>query len=93
LTGTLPRDVATGLVGDGINSGRAAVMATADAPARYYASEVRDQNTCAPCLDLDGHEFASLEEAEAAYPTGGYTGCLGGLRCRGIIFARYGEDG
>jgi hypothetical protein len=92
LTAALPRDVATGLVGDGINSGRAAVMATAAAPARYYASEVRDQNTCGPCLDLDGREFADLEEAEAAYPTGGYTGCLGGLRCRGIIFARYGED-
>jgi hypothetical protein len=93
LTGALPRDVATGLVGDGINAGRADVMASAPAPARYYASEVRDQNTCAPCLDLDGHEFADLAEAEAAYPTGGYTGCLGGLRCRGIIFARYGEDG
>jgi hypothetical protein len=92
LTGSLARDVAVGVFGDGINSGRAAVMAAADVPARYYASEVRDGNTCGPCLEIDGREFGSLAEAEAAYPTGGYTGCQGGLRCRGIIFARYGED-
>jgi predicted protein tyrosine phosphatase len=105
LTGALPRDVAGGIVATGINDGRAAVMTATEegepgadpttpglAAARYYASEVRDANTCEACLAIDGHEFATLEEAEAAYPTGGYSACAGRLRCRGIIFATYGED-
>jgi hypothetical protein len=91
LGDTFPRDIANNMVGEGVNAGRAAVMA-AGPRARYYASEVRDANTCAPCLAVDGQEFATLDEAEAAYPTGGYAECAGRLRCRGIIFATYGED-
>jgi hypothetical protein len=92
LSTSFARDVAGGVFGDGINAGRGAVMDTAP-PARYFASEVRDANTCGPCADIDGTEFASLDDAEAAYPTGGYLDCEGGLRCRGIIFARYDDGG
>lgn len=89
LSPNLARDVAAGLVGDGINSGRAAVMATADVPVTYYASEIRDANTCRPCAEIDGHQFDDLQSAELAYPTGGYIDCDGGMRCRGVIVARY----
>jgi hypothetical protein len=92
LTTSFVRDVAAGVFSDGVGAGRSAVMDSAGVPARYFASEVRDANTCPACLEIDGTEFGSLDEAEAAYPTGGYTDCAGGLRCRGIIFARYGED-
>lgn len=92
LSESFARDLANNMVGEGVNAGRAAVMA-AGPRARYYASEVRDQNTCSACLAIDGQEFASLDDAEAAYPTGGYAECQGRLRCRGIIFATYGEDG
>lgn len=82
-----------GAIADGVNAGRAAVFATAPATltATYRASEVRDKNTCAPCLAIDGHVFADLAEAETAYASGGYRDCLGRLRCRGVIFASYGE--
>lgn len=50
-----------------------------------YASELLDSSTCEPCLDVDGTQYASLEEATAAYPTGGFADCLGGPRCRGTL--------
>jgi hypothetical protein len=55
--------------------------------ARFFASEVRDKNSCEPCRDVDGTEYGSLAEAKVAYPTGGYEACLGRLRCRGNIRA------
>jgi hypothetical protein len=78
-----------GAVSDGINAGRRAVLAAGPAQVTYRASEVRDKATCQPCLDIDGHVFPDLAAAEAAYASGGYNGCLGRLRCRGIIFANY----
>src|SRR5207248_4180666 len=64
------------------------VATLADAPeATYYASEILDQNTCAACEDVDGTEYASLADAEDAYASGGFSGCEGGLRCRGVIVA------
>jgi hypothetical protein len=78
-----------GAVSDGVNAGRRAVLAAGPAPLTYRASEVRDKATCQPCLDIDGHVFPDLAAAEAAYASGGYSGCLGRLRCRGIIFANY----
>lgn len=68
------------------NEGRMAVLAVAP-PATYVSTEVLDRNSCKPCRDVDGTKYTSLEEARKAYPTGGYTGCLGGLRCRGSLVA------
>lgn len=86
LTGAYTRDVLGGLVTGGMNRGRAAVFRRAP-QATYYASEVRDANTCPRCSDVDGRAFTSLEDAEAAYANGGYVDCDGGLRCRGVIVA------
>lgn len=66
------------------NEGRIAVLAVAP-PARHVATEALDLNSCKPCRDIDGTEYASLEEARTAYPTGGYVNCLGGSRCRGTL--------
>lgn len=68
------------------NHGRQAALAAAP-PAKYFASEVLDSNTCKNCREIDGHEFADMEEAEQAYVSGGYRDCLGRLRCRGIVVA------
>jgi hypothetical protein len=72
------------------NSGRKAAMEAAGASS-YYASELLDANTCDPCSTIDGTEYASLEDAEADYPTGGYADCDGGPRCRGTLVAIYDE--
>lgn len=66
------------------NEGRMAVLAVAP-PATYTATEILDKASCKPCRDIDGTKYASLTEARKAYPTGGYTGCLGGPRCRGTL--------
>jgi predicted ABC-type ATPase len=59
--------------------------------ASFTASEILDDNTCDPCLDIDGTDFGSLDDAEAAYPNGGYTDCDGMERCRGTVIANWGE--
>lgn len=66
------------------NEGRMAVLAVAP-PAEYLASEALDRNSCKPCRDIDGTRYTSLPDARTAYPSGGYTGCLGGPRCRGTL--------
>lgn len=66
------------------NEGRMAVLAVAP-PAEYVASEALDKNSCKPCRDIDGTRYTTLPDARHAYPTGGYTGCLGGARCRGTL--------
>jgi 2'-5' RNA ligase len=63
-----------------------------DVPMRLMASEVLDANTCEPCLDIDQKIFDSVQEAKNTYRSGGYNGCLGGLRCRGILVARWGDE-
>jgi len=70
------------------STGRSAALAAAPA-ATYYASEVMDHNTCDPCYDVDGKKFVSLALAQAEYALGGYANCQGGLRCRGMIIARW----
>lgn len=72
------------------NYGRAAVLEVAP-DATYAASEVLDVNTCPPCLELDGTEFANLAAARTAYASGGYVDCEGRLRCRGVIVAIWNE--
>lgn len=74
------------------NEGRFAVLAVAP-PATYTASEALDKNSCKPCRDIDGTSYTELDEARKAYPTGGYTGCQGGARCRGTLVTVWPEDG
>ncbi len=66
------------------NFGRMAVLRAAP-PGHYYASELLDKNTCKPCATVDGQEFTTLDDAEQAYPAGGYVSCQGGGRCRGEL--------
>lgn len=66
------------------NEGRMAVLAVAP-PAEYVASEALDSNSCQPCRQIDGTQYTNLIDARAAYPSGGFTGCLGGSRCRGTL--------
>lgn len=76
------------------NAGRIAALAEAPADdAAFTASEVLDQNTCAPCKAIDGTEFLTLDDAAQAYANGGYIGCLGGLRCRGTVISTWGLNG
>lgn len=66
-------------------AGRTAVFA-AHPPDRLIASERLDQNTCSRCADVDGREYTTTADALADYGASGtYTGCLGGLRCRGMV--------
>ena len=74
------------------NEGRMAVLAVAP-PAEYVASEALDRNSCSPCRQIDGTRYTTLPDARAAYPTGGYTGCLGGPRCRGTLVTVWPRDG
>lgn len=72
-------------------AGRQAVLEAAP-PGEYYASEILDRNTCAPCKAVDGEQFSSLEIAIKAYPVMGYKDCVGpkyGHPCRGMIVARW----
>jgi hypothetical protein len=71
------------------NEGRFAVIAAAEQEPRLFASEVLDRNTCGPCQRIDGHQYESLAAARAAYASGGFSGCSGRLRCRGIVAARW----
>lgn len=72
-----------------INGGR---LETAEAlnPQERYSSELLDSNTCANCRAEDGRTYATRDEAEAAYPSGGgFRDCSGGARCRGTIVYVY----
>jgi HK97 family phage portal protein len=75
------------------NEGRSATFEEAEKedkrPAHYVADEVRDANTCKPCRDIDGSEFATLEAATKQYPFGGFRRCEGRSRCRGTYWAQW----
>jgi hypothetical protein len=72
------------------NAGRAAAFAAAgEDGAVYTATEILDSNVCGPCAAIDGHEFASLDDAVAAYPNGAYLDCDGEMRCRGTFFTTW----
>ncbi len=73
------------------NTGRLSVLEAAG-PADYVATELLDENTCSPCIAEDGHVFASLDEARAAYPNGGYVNCAGFERCRGTVMGLWGDQ-
>lgn len=83
----------TGLLTQGQNTGRRAVMAEGEPKVKeLYASELLDTNTCEACTGVDGTSYVSLEEAEADYPTGGFKDCQGGPRCRGTLVALYSDE-
>lgn len=67
-------------------SGRFGVLHVAP-EARYQATEVLDAGTCGPCREIDETVFDDLAAAEAAYGTGSYIYCQGGIRCRGTVIA------
>lgn len=73
------------------NEGRMAVLAVAPT-ATYVSTEALDRNSCKPCRDIDGTEYDTLAAARTAYPSGGYTGCLGGSRCRGTLVTVWPQD-
>lgn len=89
LKHVMVRDRLGGALQAAYNTGRFAVFKEAPA-GDYYASELLDNNTCAPCTDVDGTRYKSLGEAERDY-VGGYVACQGGDRCRGTVVAVYGE--
>lgn len=78
------REELAGAMSAAQNAGRFAVLRAAPTGS-YHASELLDHNTCKPCSAIDGHEFATLDDAEQAYPAGGYVSCQGGGRCRGTL--------
>jgi hypothetical protein len=90
LSDSFLRDQVGGAMSTAQNYGRAAVLEVAP-EATYSASEILDKNTCVPCEELDGTEFADLAAARAAYASGGYVDCEGRLRCRGVIVALWND--
>lgn len=80
------RDQLGGALHRAQNAGRIATLAAAPT-ARYVASEKNDANRCQPCADIDGTEFDDLDAVRAAYGSGGYLRCEGGVRCRGTVTA------
>lgn len=80
------RDQLAGAVQQALNAGRFVVFEQIEeAPHSIYASEVLDSATCDPCRTVDEREYASMAEARRDYPTGGYSLCSGGPRCRGTV--------
>ena len=84
LSGAAVEEQVGGAMSAAQNEGRMAVLAVAP-PAEYVSTEILDRNSCKPCRDIDGTRYTTLPDARTAYPSGGYTGCLGGARCRGSL--------
>lgn len=84
LKGRFKKDQLGGALHRAQNAGRIAVLEEAPT-ARYFAAEKSD--ACDPCKEVDGTEFDDLDAVRAAYGTGGYQLCEGGIRCRGTVTA------
>jgi 2'-5' RNA ligase len=91
LSGAAVEEQVGGAMSAAQNEGRLAVLAVAPA-ALHVATEALDLNSCKPCRDIDGTEYDTLTAARTAYPSGGYTGCLGGARCRGTLVTVWPQD-
>lgn len=91
LTDTYLHEQLGGALTAAQNSARVATFAQVADEMTYYGSELLDGATCTVCAGMDGHQYASLSEAEAQYPAGGNKDCLGGARCRGTVVAVAGE--
>jgi hypothetical protein len=78
-------DLARQTSGVAYNQGRAAEIRSQPAVEYVVRSEVLDQNTCAPCAELDGSIVAvGTPEFDALMPP---ARCEGGDRCRGFYVA------
>jgi HK97 family phage portal protein len=88
LTDAAPRAYLGSALTSAQHSGRTTTMA-AGPVAALYADEVLDENTCGPCADVNRKWLGNADDAMhlATYPTGGYLGCEGRLRCRGQVVA------
>jgi HK97 family phage portal protein len=87
LTGADRQAQFGGLLHRATNLGRGATFQAADEAKpdmKIYASETNDTNRCEPCTEFDGHQFATLAEAQDTYVFG-YPDCEGGIRCRGTF--------
>ncbi|MFC9973555.1 hypothetical protein ACFVH6_21940 [Spirillospora sp. NPDC127200] len=91
LTDSYLREQLGGALSAAQNSGRIAAFEQGPA-ATYWASEILDQSTCLACSEIDGQQFEDLAEAGEAYASGGFVGCEGRLRCRGVIVATWGDS-
>lgn len=91
LSGTYLRDMLGGAVQTSINAARKEVFSRDGQPGEIFASELLDENTCPACTAVDGTPYASMDEAERDYPTGGYADCDGRERCRGTLVKVYEE--
>jgi uncharacterized protein YqgQ len=89
LSPAYAEDMLGGALNQAQNEGRTTVFE--QAPADIYSSELLDKNTCGNCEAIDGTAYDSLADAQSDYPTGGYSECLGGPRCRGTLVAVYAE--
>jgi hypothetical protein len=76
-----------GALQSALNQGRFAAMTGYPAGTVFVSSELLDTNTCPACRAVDGHGFASLDDARLAYPVAGYMDCYGRWRCRGTLVA------
>lgn len=84
------KDQFGGMLNQAMNAGRGLTFGSSQ-PSRIYASELLDNNTCTPCVGVDGTEYTSMDDAERDYPGGGFVSCSGGPRCRGTLVAVYDE--
>jgi hypothetical protein len=94
LKDTFVRDLVGGAIQMATNVGRFEVFAqtTPNNPATFYASEILDGGTCDACAAIDGEPYQTLDDGTADYPTGGYSDCEGGARCRGTLIAIYEDE-
>lgn len=81
-----------GLAGGAVGRGRIDGGRDLGTPARLYASELLDRQTCEACFAIDGREYSTLESAEDDYPGGTYIDCYGGPRCRGTIVLVWSDE-
>ncbi|QDK01887.1 capsid maturation protease [Arthrobacter phage Vibaki] len=88
----IPLDGAVDLARQTIHSAHGAGRITAAKtmqPEEIYATELLDGATCSACFEVDGKDYATIEEGEAEYEAGGYGACKGGGRCRGTLVFQY----
>jgi hypothetical protein len=84
LSDSYLQDQLGGVLMQAQNSARRAVFDGAG-DGTIYSSELLDGNTCLNCKSVDGKEYDSTTSAIEDYPSGGYSSCLGGMRCRGTL--------
>jgi len=89
LAGWFRRDQLGGALHRAQNTGRLAAIGAGPDDVVITACEINDINECEPCAKVDGTVFPDLAAAEAAYGTGGYIKCDGGIRCRGTVTAEW----